>query len=313
MSELAPPSLAATNHPRDLERLGKAVAYLESHLSEAIDTGQLAARAALSPFHFHRLFHAYFGTTVTGYITWRRLQKACGLLAQADTAVLAVALEVGYTSAQALAKAMRREIDTTPTAVRAGVRPQWQQLFERRACVSPAKAKRTLQPRLTHTPELHVLTAVGRGMDQGNMGRAARQALGELIPKLTQAGLMPRMKSCLALMADEPQGPDDQQARMQVGAIFDFHLNRREGQITRPPLRLSGSLSWQTLPAGIYAVFTHKGLHRLLHKSWDAIYREWLPHTGYTLRDAPPFEYFLNDPRYTPATALRTEIYIPLD
>lgn len=313
MADLEHPTLEVPFRPRDLERLGRAVAYLDNHLSEAIDNGQLAARAALSSFHFQRLFHAYFGTTVSGYVTWRRLQKACVLLTQTDAAVLDVALEVGYTSAQALAKAMRREVDTTPTAVRSGARPQWQRLFERRTRAMAAQAQNPLQPRLTHTPALQVLTAIGRGMDQGHRGRAARQALDELIPKLTRAGLLPRMKSCVALMADEPQGPEDQQARLQIGAIFDFHLDRREGQVAQPPLKLSGSLRWQTLPAGRHAVFIHRGSYRLLHRSWDAIYRDWLPRTGYTLRDAPPFEYFLNDPRCTAEAALRTEIYIPLE
>lgn len=313
MPALEPRREPPSRHQRHLARLARAVTYLDGHLATPLDTRNLATHAALSPFHFHRLFQAYFGTTVSGYLTWRRLQKACELLTRTDAAVLEVALEVGYTSAQALAKAMRRELDTTPTAVRKGLSPRWQQLFERRACGAEAKDDHGLKPRMTHTPELHVLTAIGRGMDQGSMHRAARQALGELIPTLTLAGLMPRMKTCVALMADEPQGPEDQQARMQVGAIFDFHLHRREGLITRPEVPLTGSLHWQTLPAGRHAVFSHQGSHRQLHKSWGAIYRDWLPHTGYLLRDAPPFEYFLNDPRWTAEADLRTDIYIPLE
>lgn len=313
MPALDPGREPLSRHQRHLERLARAVAYLEGHLDTPLDTRSLALQAALSPFHFHRLFQAYFGTTVSGYLTWRRLQKACELLSHSDATVLEIALDVGYTSAQALAKAMRRELETTPTAVRKGLSPQWRQLFERRTCGVETGGKQGLRPRMTHTPELHVLTAVGRGMDQGSMHRAARQALGELIPTLTQAGLMPRMKTCVALMADEPQGLEDQQARMQVGAIFDFHLSRREGQITRPEVPLSGSLRWQTLPAGRHAVFTHRGSHRQLHQSWGAIYREWLPRTGYLLRDAPPFECFLNDPRRTAEADLRTDIYIPLE
>jgi predicted transcriptional regulator YdeE len=47
---------------------------------------------------------------------------------------------------------------------------------------------------------------------------------------------------------------------------------------------------WWHLPAGRYAVFTHLGPYAGLHAVWSAIYREWLPATGYALRDVPPFK-----------------------
>jgi len=66
------------------------------------------------------------------------------------------------------------------------------------------------------------------------------------------------------------------------------------------------------VPAGRHAVFTHMGPYSTLHATWRAIYRDWLPATGHALRDAPPFELYVNDPRDTPPEQLRTDIYIPL-
>ena len=295
-----------------LDLLSRAVAHIDAHLGEPLDGDALAERAAMSRYHFHRIFRAYFGTTVAGYVTWRRLQRACELLSADPTSVLDVAVAVGYDSAQALAKAMRRELDTTPSAVRAGAAPAWQRLFDRRADTRLPDGDPLLKPRLTEAPALWVLTATGRGKDDGDMSRAAQQALAELRPTIDRAGLWPRMRTCLAMFPDEPQGPDDQAARMWLGVVFDHALSTREGIPARVDVPLSGTLAWREIPAGRHAVFTHLGPYSTLHLAWTAIYRDWLPATGYALRDTPPFEHYVNDATTVAPDAVRTDLYMPL-
>lgn len=91
----SPPGHAIQRPVRYLELLARAAAHVDAHLDSDLGADVLAERAAMSRHHFHRIFRAYFGTTVQAYATWRRLQRARELLAAGDRTVLDVALEVG--------------------------------------------------------------------------------------------------------------------------------------------------------------------------------------------------------------------------
>jgi AraC family transcriptional regulator len=46
------------------------------------------------------------------------------------------------------------------------------------------------------------------------------------------------------------------------------------------------------IPAQRYAVFTHHGHVSTLHTTWDAVWNEWLPRSGYRMADTPEFERY---------------------
>lgn len=74
----------------------------------------------------------------------------------------------------------------------------------------------------------------------------------------------------------------------------------------------AGLVAWWPVAAGRYAVFTHIGPYTMLHRSWGAIYRDWLPDSGERLRDVPPMELSLNSLADTPPDKLHTEIWLPI-
>lgn len=296
--------------------LARAMAHVDAHLDQPLPAPVLADVAALSRHHFHRLFQAYLGCSVGDYVTTRRLQRACALLLSGPEPVLEIALSVGYESAQALAKAMRRELGTTPTAVRRGETTAWQQLARHSLPLAliPSSGATLMQVTRMATlpPGLTALTATARGMVNHTLERAASQAFGELMAAVQGAGLMAQIRSCIALSPDDPQGPDDPDCRYVAGVLFGHLLAEGQGACTQPHLTLTGSLGWQPLSPGRYAVFTHQGPYSTLYQTWRAIYRDWLPAADEQLRDVPPLELMLNSPQDTPAEKLLTEIWIPV-
>ncbi|WKB51421.1 AraC family transcriptional regulator [Eleftheria terrae] len=301
------------------ELISRALAYIDAHLEQPLDAPTLADRAAMSRHHFHRMFRAYVGCSVGGYITWRRLQRACALLASGPEPVIDIALSVGYESAQSLAKAMRRELGTTPTAVRRGAAAPWTSLLQpaRLPGPDPLSSPGDVPMQVTRhailPPGLVALTATARGIVAHQMTRAAQQAFGELMPAVGAAGLMPQVRSLVSIVPDDPQGPDDPHCRFVAGVVFGYAMADGSGTCRQPELPLSGTLAWQPLAPGRHAVFTHMGPYTTLHLSWAAIYRDWLPASGERLRDAPPLELCINNPATTAPDALHTEIWVPVE
>lgn len=84
-----------------------AIDYIESHLTDDIDTNQIAKRACLSNFYFQRIFKALFGYSIGEYIRFRRLTLAGNELAESDVKVIDIALKYGYETPESFSRAFK--------------------------------------------------------------------------------------------------------------------------------------------------------------------------------------------------------------
>jgi AraC family transcriptional regulator len=159
-----------------------------------------------------------------------------------------------------------------------------------------------MQPQEIRTlPDLKVLYARAAEVMTGPGFQTANQeAFGKLMSFLHAQGLMAQMQRCVAITPDEPE--IGQPARFDAGAIF------AEGA---EPVATEG-LAYQTLPGGRWAVFRHVGPYDTLWQTWQAAYRDWLPTSGHEVRDAAPFEDYVDDPSQVAPEQLRTDIFIPI-
>ena len=100
-----------------LVRLLRAKDLIHARYGEPLTIGQLAREAALSPFHFLRMFRAAFGETPHRYLRRVRIEAAKRLLL-ADAPVTEVCLEVGFQSLGSFSALFSRTVGTAPTAFR---------------------------------------------------------------------------------------------------------------------------------------------------------------------------------------------------
>ena len=95
---------------------------MHARLSEDISLDELAAEARLSPFHFARMFRQSLGAPPRVYFTRLRVEKACELLEFTDLSVTEIALQVGYSSNQVLARVFLKHMRLSPSDYRRAVR-----------------------------------------------------------------------------------------------------------------------------------------------------------------------------------------------
>jgi AraC family transcriptional regulator len=100
----------------------RSLELMRARFSEDISLDDLAAEARLSPFHFARMFKQSVGVPPRVYLTRLRVEKACELLETTDLSVTEIALEVGYSSNQVLARVFLKHQNMSPSDYRRAVR-----------------------------------------------------------------------------------------------------------------------------------------------------------------------------------------------
>lgn len=95
-----------------------AVNYVEAHLTEPLDYGEIAKQAACSPFYFQRIFGILCGMSLGEYIRNRRLTLAGSELSASDARVIDVAYKYGYDTPESFTRAFTRFHGITPSEAR---------------------------------------------------------------------------------------------------------------------------------------------------------------------------------------------------
>lgn len=103
-------------------RFQKAVNYLVMTVDRipAPSWNEVAEHAAISPFHFHRMFKVIFNETPGRYLRRMRMKMVIfALINEPGKAITEIAVECGFSSSQSLAKALRRDIGFSAKTIKA--------------------------------------------------------------------------------------------------------------------------------------------------------------------------------------------------
>jgi AraC-like DNA-binding protein len=100
------------------ERTEAVKAYLADRMSERITLDDVARAVYASPFHLARIFQQQTGVPVHRYLTQLRLRASLERLAEDDTDITVIALELGFSSHSHFTDAFRREFGRPPSKVR---------------------------------------------------------------------------------------------------------------------------------------------------------------------------------------------------
>lgn len=102
----------------DERRVSRAVRHMELHCEDALDLDALAGIAAMSKFHFLRVFRRSIGMTPYQFLLGLRLRGAAARLLGSPEAVSSVALESGFGDLSTFNATFRRCFGMSPSAFR---------------------------------------------------------------------------------------------------------------------------------------------------------------------------------------------------
>ena len=274
-----------------IQRINKVVAYINNHLDETLDLKTLANEAALSDFHFHRIFKALKGEAIGGYITRLRLEATARLLRYTALTIEEIAFNIGYETPASLSKAFKKQYGISP----AEYRTNKDTYIMKKEIINPNLALKA--PKIvTLEPKNLIYVALTGAYGSLDYGKAYEQLWAVIkAQKLFTKGI-----ESICISYDDPKITEGSLQRSDVCLAIHKSATPQE------------EVSCKTLAGGKYAVFFYQGSYENLSKVYDTAVR-WVIDHQYTLREEPFFEKYLNDARRTPKEKLKTEIYIPIN
>lgn len=106
------------------ERILRAAAYIQSHLSESLSLEQVAGAVYLSPSRFRHLFVEQTGLALRPYILWRRFLRVWDLLMNGEP-LSSAAHSAGFADAAHLTRTSRRMFGFPPSAMLVTKQGSW--------------------------------------------------------------------------------------------------------------------------------------------------------------------------------------------
>jgi AraC family transcriptional regulator len=271
-------------------RLERVVTWLADHLDDTLDLARMADVACMSPFHFHRIYHAMQRETAADTVRRLRLHRAAVELITGERPVQRIARRAGYGSQQAFTRAFKSAYDVAPAHYRAAFV----------AAPTTARIKNELQTTTCHAmiqeiPPIRVAALIHRGnyhAISATFQRLSTIAAGQ--------GAFGRTTRVFGIYYDD-------------ASITPGDALRSEACITVPDgWTPSGEVQLHEIRGGRYAVTRHVGPYAELQRRYTWLYGTWLPRSGDEAADAPCVEEYLNDARTVPPTELVTDIWLPL-
>jgi len=274
-------------HPH-IDRILRVIDYIHAHAEDDLSLDQLADVAAMSRFHWHRVFTAIMGTSPAQVIRSVRMHKASMLLLRTDLPIERIAAQVGYPNMRSFGRTFKEAYGQTPKAFRASGLPG--------AAPHPTPQGDyimfTVDIETTSDKRLAALAHQGDYAE----GSIAYQKVATI---MSTGNHWAHTRGMAGVYYDDPEVTPADELRSHAGVLWEGGT-------------VPDGLEEVQLAGGRYAVLHFKGPYAGLAAAYRYLYGQWLSSSQEALRDAPSFEHYLNDPTDTAPADLRTDIYMPL-
>lgn len=270
-------------------RLLRVLDYIHDHPAADLSLDELADIAAMSRFHWHRVFHAMTGETCAQAVRRIRLHRAACWLVQRDWSIDEVAAKCGFGNVASFIRIFRDGYGMTPSAFR-------KRGELRSSLLEPHKGDYPMYPvDIDEKAPARMISLTHRG-SYLEIGKRFEQ-LGSIFGA---RNLWPHARGMVGLYYDDPSAVPEAGLRSKAGMIVEDGFNAPD------------DLETVDMPSGTMAVMHYKGPYAGLMAAYQYLYGVWLPESGKEPRDGPAMEVYLNNPQEVAPDHLLTDVCVPI-
>ncbi|WFE91390.1 AraC family transcriptional regulator [Roseibium porphyridii] len=279
-----------------IRRFTRVIEYIYAHLDEDPDLATLANVAALSPWHWHRVWQSTYGESIVATVKRLRLHRAAADLSYTDLPLSKVASRAGYGSQEAFSRSFKQSYGQSPSVYRAETVLTKLQPVLVDAPIPSLKGTDLMHDVTIKSLPSETLAVLPHKGSYLQIGQAFEKLIGMLVTR-NQIGQSGAMKALY--YSDPTRVPEDELRSVAGVAVTDGFA-------------MTAPLEAVETRGGDYAVLHYKGPYADMQKAYRWLYGEWLTQSGRVPDDAPCMEVYLNNPRDTAPADLLTDICLPL-
>lgn len=272
-------------------RLRRVYAAIHDNPAGEHSLDAMADVAALSRFHFHRVFAAMTGETLAEAVRRVRLHRAAEALVRSEAPLAALARDHGYADAAGFSRAFRAAYGLSPGEFRRRGKalPETLRRITREGdSMYPVTLETTPPQRLIGLPFTGPYLTIGAAFDR-------------LAAEIGALGLWPRTRGLVGVYFDDPASVPAEALRSFAGVLVAEDLPLPEG------------MQEHRLDGGRHARMAFRGPYAGMGLAYEWLYGSWLAASGEAPRSAPCWERYLNTPQSAAPEDLATDIYLPLE
>ena len=261
--------------------------YIEEHLKEQLDNKTLSRIASYSEYHFIRVFRKYVRLTPADYIRKRRISEIVCRIGEKKRPMSDIAFEYGFNSKENFTRAFKNEHNILPT--------EWKTANCSLRLFMPFSFESTNPQSTVSMQYIEGFTLIAYQFNEEFPPNCWNKYNVENLSVRLSGGDV--VEDFGAMMWDN--------IKEQLIYYIGIKADAAKGDITNTVrLKING---------GLYAIFethtaTQHNFVNIIRSTWNWIYRDWLPNSGY--QRAPGFElesYVESSRKYM------ERIYIPIE
>lgn len=273
-------------------RILRAVNYIQLNLDRDLPLEELARLACFSPFHFHRVFRGITGEGLAEFVRRLKLERAALALRGSDRSVTELALDAGYESPEAFARAFRQRFGSTPSEYRRSITEALNFGIQAFQSISGAKTMKA-ELKKVGMRRIAYVRHVGPYAECG-------KAWGKLCGWAEARRMITPQTQFIGICYDDPEVTPAEKIRYDACMTVPESVQGGDGvEVTE-------------LAAGEFATTIHQGPMERLKFTYAALCGQWIPEHKREPVHGPSIEIYLNDPNQVKPEEILIEVQVPV-